>query len=111
MLVEIVDSNTTSTNNELAIPLGLIHRIVAEGWQESATNDNVQTMKLSTDARRVLGRYVDTFVREAVARCAYEANERDGRADGNGEEVLVGRQGWVDVDDLERVAGVLCLDF
>jgi hypothetical protein len=97
LLVEVIPSKKDDSEQP-SIPLPLIHRIAAEGFSEP------ETTKMSTDARRVLGKYIDTFVREAVARCAYEAEGRDG----DGE---VGRKGWVDVDDLERVAGVLCLDF
>ncbi|KPI42767.1 uncharacterized protein AB675_2006 [Cyphellophora attinorum] len=97
LLVEVIPSKKDESEQP-SIPLPLIHRIAAEGFSEP------ETTKMSRDARRVLGKYIDTFVREAVARCAYEA-------EGRGDDGEVGRKGWVDVDELERVAGVLCLDF
>ena len=64
---------------------------------------------MSADARTVLGTYVDTFVREAIIRCAYEQSEQTG-GDGKGASA-VGSDGWLEVSDLERVGVQLVLDF
>lgn len=97
------------------IPSKLVHRICHEQYRDKRT-------KMRPDALTVLSRYVDVFVREAVLRTAYEKRaerERDGR--GLFGEVRTdvvdegGRDGdddgWLEVDDLERVAVQLCLDF
>jgi hypothetical protein len=92
MLVEI----TSSGDDAPKIPLGLMHRIAAESWVAP------ETTKLGREAREVWGVYVDTFVREAVARCALAVKE------GEGAEV---DKEWIDVADLERVGAQLVLDF
>lgn len=113
LLVEITNEDAPPPT----IPLGLIHRIMLEHWGEEDEHENgdtgekTTTTKLSGDAREVLGAYVDTFVREAVARAAFEAGEREkkgGAGDGAGGG---GGKGWLDVEDLERVGGGLVLDF
>lgn len=53
--------------------------------------------RMSRDAVRAVGRYMDTFVREGVARGAWAGEER-----GNG---------VLEVEDLERLAPQLLLDF
>ncbi|PMD45913.1 hypothetical protein L207DRAFT_551322 [Hyaloscypha variabilis F] len=55
--------------------------------------------RMSRDAVRAVGKYMDTFVREGVARAAFAEVER-----GKGEGVL-------EVEDLERLAPQLLLDF
>ncbi len=61
--------------------------------------------------------YVDTFVREAIIRCAFEREEIDAAGTGEkgsgekGKEKAVGSDGWLEVGDLERVAVQLVLDF
>jgi CENP-S associating Centromere protein X len=63
----------------------------------------------------LLGVYIDTFVREAVVRCAYERGEKEGEGvsgkDNRGEGEGVGATGWLEVGDLERVGVQLVLDF
>lgn len=98
-------------NGKPAIPEALVHRIIAEGWVGGDTGSDDggkkgQQMKMSTDARRVLARYVETFVREAVARCALS-----GGGGGHDEDEAGGKKEWVDVEDLERVGAQLVLDF
>ena len=94
-----------------------------EHWDESSTSQTGETekrTKISGDAREVMGTYVETFVREAVARTAFEAGEREGREGGGGGGGGGGagggagarvETGWLDVVDLERVGGGLVLDF
>ena len=75
-----------------------------EHWQGG------EKTKISGDAREVIGCYIETFVREAVVRCAFEAGERGERV-GQGEVEGEAEKGWLDVEDLERVGGALVLDF
>ena len=84
------------------IPLALIHHIANTHFTSEK-----QTI-LTKDALTLLGTYVDTFVREAVTRCAYERADADG--EGLGKET-VGGQGWLEVADLEKVGVQLVLDF
>jgi len=56
-------------------------------------------MRMSRDAVKAVGKYMDTFVREGVARAAWKGEERDAGA------------GVLEVEDLERLAPQLLLDF
>lgn len=115
MLVEVIhhdrDQRGASTSSkhhpsepDVAIPLALIHHIMQSQF---TTPDKTS---LSTDARSLLGKYVDAFVREGIHRCALGRAERD-TAGGVGVGAEVGDSGWLEVEDLERVAVQLCLDF
>lgn len=53
--------------------------------------------------------YVDTFVREAIIRCAFERGEQEGGVEGEG--AGLGSEGWLEVSDLERIGAQLVLDF
>lgn len=55
-----------------------------------------------------MGKYVEVFVREAIMRCAYEKNE-DTDEGGRADKQIGG--GWLELEDLEKVAVQLCLDF
>ncbi len=57
--------------------------------------------------------YIDTFVREAIIRCAFERGEQDGGDRGGARDVGkgAGTEGWLEVSDLERVGVQLVLDF
>jgi hypothetical protein len=90
-------TNTTTTTPSYPIPLPLVHHILVQNFTSAST-------KISTDARSLVGKYVEVFVKEAVARCVAEKKERVQR----GEE---GDGGWLEVEDLERVGGQLVLDF
>jgi len=85
---------------EHAIPLPLLHRIMAEHWTEK------DMTRISSDARVLVGRYVEVFVKEAIGRSVVEQGG-GGKA---GKEADV-NDGWVEVEDLERIAPQLCLDF
>lgn len=63
-------------------------------------------MRISKGAVKAVGKYMDTFVREGVARGAWAGSERDGLGDeiGGGGQVL-------EVEDLEKLAPQLLLDF
>ena len=57
-------------------------------------------VRMSRDAVKAVGKYMDTFVREGVARAAWMGEERDD-----------GGVGVLEVEDLEKLAPQLLLDF
>lgn len=59
------------TTSDPAIPSKLLTRILHQNFQNEKT-------KVAKDANDVVAKYMDVFVREALARAAYE------RADGGG---------------------------
>ncbi|KAL7819233.1 CENP-S associating centromere protein X domain-containing protein [Trichoderma aethiopicum] len=71
---------------EKTIPRALLTRILHEFFTKDAT-------RMSRDANAAVGKYVDIFVREAIARTAVEK-----------------RGGFLEVEDLEKVAPQLLLD-
>ncbi|KAJ9295154.1 hypothetical protein DTO271G3_6324 [Paecilomyces variotii] len=86
-------------SSEPAIPPKLLTRLLHHHFQNEKT-------KIAKDANVAVSKYVDIFVREAVARAAYE------RAEGQGAEG--GRSigdGFLEVEDLEKMAPQLVLDF
>lgn len=60
-------------------------------------------MRLADDARKLVRKYFETFVREAIARAAYERSSVAGNA-GKAD-------GFLEVEDLEKLAPQLLLDF
>jgi len=59
--------------------------------------------RIGKDASKAVGKYMDTFVREAVARVAFGREEGDGVGGGVG--------GFWEVEDLEKQAPQMLLDF
>ncbi len=88
---------SASTPSEYAIPTPLIHRIMHSSFTSGSTT-------LSTDAKNLLGKYIEVFVKESVRRCV---DEKKDRAQGGGDMDT----GWLEVEDLERVGGQVVLDF
>jgi centromere protein X len=76
---------------EEKIPEELLTRLLHEFFKEDGT-------RISKDANKAIGRYMETFVREALARAAYMSEQ--------GEE-----RGMLEVEDLEKLAPQLLLDF
>ncbi|KAF2230437.1 hypothetical protein EV356DRAFT_519859 [Viridothelium virens] len=77
------------------IPQKLLTRLLYEGFEDKKT-------KIGKDAMTVVGKYMEIFVREAIARAAME---REGESGGGlGDEFL-------EVEDLEKLAPQLLLDF
>lgn len=60
---------------------------------------------MSKSASKAIGRYIETFTREAIARAAY------GRLDALGQQGSIAGGGWLEVEDLEKLAPQLILDF
>lgn len=77
------------------IPASLLTRICQENFQHPDT-------KLGKDARVLLSKYMDTFTREALARAKHEMDQTSS----------AGRtRDFLEVEDLERLAPQLLLDF
>jgi hypothetical protein len=77
------------------IPPDLLTRLLHENFKEEGT-------RLSKDASKAVGKYMETFVREALARAAFTRAEVE---EGNGGD------GFLEVEDLEKLAPQLLLDF
>ncbi|KGO74882.1 CENP-S complex, centromere protein X [Penicillium italicum] len=101
ILAEITTTNQTEdvTSSEPKIPSKLLTRLLHQHFQTEKT-------KVAKDANNVIAKYVDVFVREAIARAAYERAESDGNTGGRS----LG-DGFLEVEDLEKMAPQLTMDF
>lgn len=81
------------SKQEPAIPVDLLNVLLHQFYKNKDT-------KMSKDANAAVGRYMETFCREAIARVAY-AKEQDSNGVG----------GVMEVEDLEKVAVQLIYDF
>jgi CENP-S associating Centromere protein X len=99
-----VTRTEVAVENEPTIPLALIHTLLNHHFSDK------DRTRISQDAKAVIGKYVDTFVREAIARSAFE---RQDKATADAKEEMNGRgdDGWLEVEDLEKMAPQLVLDF
>jgi hypothetical protein len=59
------------------IPQELLTRLLHECFREEGT-------RISKDANVAVGRYMETFVREALARAAFERRGKEGEENGGG---------------------------
>ncbi|KAH0538439.1 hypothetical protein FGG08_004987 [Glutinoglossum americanum] len=80
------------------IPAKLLSRILHEHFEDERT-------RISKDANAAVGRYIEVFVKEALAR-AVEERKKDGSSGGGAM-----RDSFLEVEDLEKVAPKLLLDF
>ncbi|KAI0205769.1 CENP-S associating centromere protein X-domain-containing protein [Astrocystis sublimbata] len=83
-----VDENGDDEDNEAkkTIPPELLTRILHEFFEKDGT-------RISKDANKAVAQYMDVFVREAIARTAREKGH-----------------GFLEVEDLEKVAPQLLMD-
>ncbi|KAM0282939.1 hypothetical protein ACHAQH_002750 [Verticillium albo-atrum] len=93
---EIIDSDEEPTRRqaepqeeepEKTIPPGLVANLLKELFAREET-------RMTEGASRAAARYIDVFVREAIARCVHE---REG--------------GFLEVEDLEKISAQLLMDF
>lgn len=77
ILAEITTTNPVDdvTSSDPKIPPKLLTRLLHEHFQNDKT-------KIAKDANNVVAKYVDVFVREAIARAAFERAETNGHAGG-----------------------------
>jgi histone H3/H4 len=84
------------------LPSALITRLLHESFEDKGT-------KIGKEANALTARYLDLFVREAVARATEVAKERKEMREAGGQTVDDGV--WLDANDLEEVAPGLVMDF
>ncbi|OJD34492.1 centromere protein x [Diplodia corticola] len=90
--------DSMGTDDQPPIPPKLLNRLLHEGFQD-------EEVRIGKEAMAVASKYVETFVREALARAMYEREEADGKKkDDSGD-------GFLQVEDLEKLAPQLLLDF
>lgn len=65
------DKASTSVSTAQSIPADLLRTLLQHHFTDKST-------KVGTEASLLVGKYMDTFVREALARAAYERSEADG---------------------------------
>ena len=65
-----VESTASQGLTRPAIPPALLARLLHEGFED-------KEMKIQKEAMSVVGKYMETFVREAVARAAFEREDAD----------------------------------
>ncbi|KAJ5901528.1 hypothetical protein N7495_002056 [Penicillium taxi] len=101
ILAEIITKNTQEdvALEEPAIPPKLITKLLHHHFQNEKT-------RISKDADAVMGKYIDIFVREAIARAALERNLANGKT---GKKGLV--DNFLEVEDLEMLTPQLIMDF
>lgn len=92
-----------SQSEGIGIPQPLLIRLLHESFQSKQTTIDKQAIQ-------VLQKYFEVFIREALARASMQKQE-----DAAERGVLVPRggvdDGWLELEDLERVAGEMLLDF
>ncbi|PSS13320.1 hypothetical protein M430DRAFT_21225 [Amorphotheca resinae ATCC 22711] len=94
-VVVMDDEEEEEEERKERIPPELLTRLLHECFTNEKT-------RLSREANKAVGRYMETFVREALARAAFMRAEAD--AGGKGD-------GFLEVEDLEKLAPQLLLDF
>lgn len=99
-----VTHNEAPEDPEATLPLALVHTLLNHHFSDK------DKTRISQEAKAVIGKYMDTFVREAIARSAFgrqENSAEDAAKELNGR----GDDGWLEVEDLEKMAPQLVLDF
>lgn len=82
------------------IPQALLIRLLHEHFADSKT-------RIDKHAIQVLEKYFEVFVRETIARASLQKQEDAAKAgEGGGVET-----GWLELEDLEKVAAGMMLDF
>jgi hypothetical protein len=77
ILAEIIENNPTEdvASSDPTIPPKLLTRLLHQHFSNEKT-------KVAKDANSIVAKYVDVFVREAIARAAYERAETDNAGKG-----------------------------
>ena len=97
VLAEVTHTATPTGASEPAIAPSLLQRILHHHFKDK------DGTRITTDAKEAVGKYVETFVREAIMRSAHESQAA---ADDGGRD-----DGFLEVADLEKMAVQLVLDF
>ncbi|PWY89979.1 hypothetical protein BO70DRAFT_358973 [Aspergillus heteromorphus CBS 117.55] len=99
ILAEIIHKTQSDDilTNDPVIPPKLLTTLLHHHFQHQKT-------KVAKDANTVVAKYVDVFVREALARAAFERSEAVGKGASIGD-------GFLEVEDLEKMVPQLIMDF
>ncbi|KAL8816425.1 MAG: hypothetical protein Q9223_004565 [Gallowayella weberi] len=95
----IIDAPSNTQDPSPMLPPKLITRILYHNLEK----EGGEGTKIGKEANTLVGKYLDTFVREAIARAAFERGQAD-EAAGSGD-------GFLEVEDLEKLVPQLLLDF
>jgi hypothetical protein len=101
ILAEVTHDDDKSSDDPV-VPLPLLHRILHHNFRYK------DKTRITTDAKEVLGKYVEIFVREAIARSAYESQ---GKGADELDNSMRRDDGFLEVEDLEKIGVLLVLDF
>lgn len=91
-----------------SIPLPLLQVLLQTHFSsinQNKSGNGGRKTRIAPEAIEAVGKYIDTFVREAIARAAYDS---EGGDQGSGEQ---GGNGVLEVESLERICPQLLLDF
>lgn len=78
-----------------SIPPKLLTKLLHHHFENDKT-------RIGKDASKLVGKYMETFVREALARAAYERVEAEGEG---------ATKDFLEAEDLEKLAPQLLMDF
>ena len=78
-------------------PPALLSRMIHDSFKNQDT-------RITKDALTVMEKYIDIFTREALARCVFNKKELVEKGES-------AEDGFLEVDDLERIVAQLLLDF
>ena len=106
ILAEVTNEDP-SDSKDAHVPPDLLQRLLHEQYQHSPKP------KLATDAKQLLTKYFEVFVREAIARADYERNGGEEVQDPDDDSGIGGivADEWLEVNHLEKIGAQLCLDF
>ena len=79
-----------SREPRLSIPSELLSALLKHHFTDEETG-------IGKDAKAVVGKYLETFVREALARAAFERSEADGNRGRGGDFLEVGHLLWIEI--------------
>ena len=102
-----VTTEDSSDSKDAHVPPDLLQRLLHEQYQHSPKP------KLAVDAKHLLTKYFEVFVREAIARADYERNGGEEVQDPDDDSGIGGivADEWLEVNHLEKIGAQLCLDF
>ncbi|KAK2751072.1 hypothetical protein FQN57_000147 [Myotisia sp. PD_48] len=92
------------TTSEPLINPKLVTTLLHHHFQDKKT-------RITKDANKVFGKYVDIFIREAIARAVFERKEMLTTDGVQRSRVQTALDSYLEVEDLEKLAPQLLLDF